>query len=103
MIYVIGISYSTEYAVKGLYENTIGRVFEWIRGTRLTPQDEYARAVLQDYAAFLYTVPWFKYPFREKLDGLEAIENDRVDRLPELTTATARWVRALFEAVRPAG
>ncbi len=34
---------------------------------------------------------------------LEAIENDRVDRLPELTTATARWVRALFEAVRPAG
>ena len=32
MIYVIGISYSTEYAIKGLYENTIGRVFEWIRG-----------------------------------------------------------------------
>src|ERR1700709_937024 len=30
MIYVIGVSYSTEYAIKGLYENTIGRVFEWI-------------------------------------------------------------------------
>ena len=81
MIYVIGISYSTEYAVKGLYENTIGRVFEWIRGTRLTPQDEYARAVLQDYAAFLYTVPWFKYPFREKLDGLEAISAPTPSRL----------------------
>ena len=66
MIYVIGISYSTEYAIKGLYENTIGRVFEWIRGEVRTPQDEYARAVLQDYAAFLYTVPWYKYPFREK-------------------------------------
>src|SRR5438876_10499161 len=73
MIYVIGISYSAEYAVKGLYENTIGRVFEWIRGEKRTPQDDYARAVLQDYAAFLYTVPWFKYPFREKLDGLMAI------------------------------
>jgi hypothetical protein len=73
MIYVIGISYSAEYAIKGLYENTIGRVFEWIRGEQRTPQDDYARAVLQDYAAFLYTVPWFKYPFREKLDGLTAI------------------------------
>ena len=81
MIYVIGISYSTEYAIKGLYENTIGRVFEWIRGDRLTPQDEYARAVLQDYAAFLYTVPWFKYPFRDKLDGLEAISTPTPSRL----------------------
>jgi hypothetical protein len=81
MIYVIGISYSTEYAIKGLYENTIGRAFEWIRGDRLTPQDEYARAVLQDYAAFLYTVPWFKYPFREKLDGLEAISASTPSRL----------------------
>ena len=73
MIYVIGISYSAEYAIKGLYENTIGRVFEWIRGDKRTPQDEYARALLQDYAAFLYTIPWYKYPFREKLDGLMAI------------------------------
>ena len=32
MIYVIGVSYSVEYAIKGFYENTIGRVFEWIRG-----------------------------------------------------------------------
>jgi hypothetical protein len=73
MIYVIGVSFSAEYAIKGAYENTIGRVFEWIRGEKRTPQDEYARAVLQDYAAFLYTIPWYKYPFREKLDGLMAI------------------------------
>ncbi len=75
MIYIIGISYSVEYAVKGFYENTIGRVFEWIRGDKRTPQDEFGRAVLQDYAAFLYTVPWYKYPFREKLDGLTAISS----------------------------
>src|SRR5206468_10260541 len=70
---IIGISSSTEYAIKGLYENTVGRVFEWIRGETRTPQDDYARAVLQDYAAFLYTIPWYKYPFGEKLDGLMAI------------------------------
>src|SRR6266550_235078 len=66
MIYVIGVSYSAEYAIKGIYENSIGRVTEWIRGKVRTPQDEYARAVLQDYAAFLYTIPWYKYPFGEK-------------------------------------
>ncbi|HWP18910.1 MAG TPA: TetR/AcrR family transcriptional regulator [Burkholderiaceae bacterium] len=32
---------------------------------------------------------------------LEAIEQDRVDRLAELTAPTARWVRLLFEAERP--
>jgi hypothetical protein len=73
MIYVIGISYSAEYAIKAIYENTIGRITEWIRGAARTPQDNYARAVLQDYAAFLYTIPWYKFPFREKLDGLMAI------------------------------
>jgi hypothetical protein len=75
MIHVIGVSYSVEYAVKGIYENTIGRAFEWIRGEKRTPQDEFGRAVLQDYAAFLYTIPWYKYPFREKLDGLLAISS----------------------------
>ena len=82
MIYVIGISYSAEYALKGLYENTIGRVTEWIRGEARTPQDEYARAVLQEYAAFLYTVPWYKYPFGEKLSGLFAI-----------SAPTPSWIR----------
>jgi hypothetical protein len=73
MIYVIGVSYSAEYAIKGLYENTIGHVTEWIRGPARTPQDDYARGVLQAYAAFLYTIPWYKYPFRDKLNGLMAI------------------------------
>src|SRR6266849_5630353 len=73
MIYVIGVSYSAEYAIKGIYENTIGRITEWIRGPARTPQDDYARTVLQDYAAFLYTIPWYKYPFGEKLHGLMAI------------------------------
>jgi hypothetical protein len=88
MIYIIGVSYSIEYAIKGIYENTIGRVFEWIRGDKRTPQDDYARAVLQDYAAFLYTVPWYKYPFREKLDGFMAISTP--------TPSTARTIERGF-------
>lgn len=81
MIYVIGISYSAEYAIKGLYENTFGRVFEWIRGEKRTPQDDYARSVMQDYAGFLCTVPWYKFPFRDKLDGLMAISAPTPSRL----------------------
>jgi hypothetical protein len=92
MIYIIGISYSLEYAVKGFYENTIGRVFEWIRGQKRTPQDEFGRAVLQDYAAFLYTVPWYKYPFREKLDGLMAISAPTPSSLRSWS-ATSRLAR----------
>ena len=88
MIYIIGVSYTIEYAIKGAYENTIGRVFEWIRGEKRTPQDDYARAVLQDYAAFLYTVPWYKYPFREKLDGFMAISTP--------TPSTARTIERGF-------
>ena len=88
MIYIIGVSYSIEYAIKGAYENTIGRVFEWIRGDKRTPQDDYARAVLQDYAAFLYTVPWYKYPFREKLNGFMAISTP--------TPSTARTIERGF-------
>ena len=37
--------------------------------------------MLQDYAAFLYTIPWYKYPFREKLDGLMAISAPTPSRL----------------------
>src|SRR5712671_3827875 len=81
MIYVIGVSYSAEYAIKGFYENTIGRITEWIRGPVRTPQDDYARAVLQDYAAFLYTIPWYKYPFGEKLHGLMAISSPTPSRV----------------------
>ena len=89
MIYVIGVSYSIEYAIKGLYENTIGRVFEWIRGEQAHARRTiYARAVLQDYAAFLYTVPWYKYPFRDKLNGFMAISTP--------TPSTARTIERGF-------
>ncbi len=70
MIYVIGISYSAEFAVKGIYEKTIGRLFEWIRGPEPVAEDIYARSVVQDYGAFLHTIPWYLYPFGEKLSGL---------------------------------
>ncbi len=69
-LYVIGLSFSVEYAVKGIYENTIGRLTEWARGPKATVEDGYARAVLQDYGSFLHEVPWYRYPFGDTLIGL---------------------------------
>lgn len=70
MIYVIGVSYTLEMAVKGAYENTIGRLTEWLRGPAPAAEDVYARTVAQEYAAFLHQVPWYDFPFMDKLAGL---------------------------------
>ena len=67
MIYTIGVSFSAEYAIKGAYENTLGRLTEWIRGSDLTDEDRFSHFVAQDYAKFLYAIPWYKYPFADKL------------------------------------
>ncbi|HVY20659.1 MAG TPA: hypothetical protein VHA70_11370 [Bauldia sp.] len=70
MIYVIGLSYTFEFLIKGAYENTIGRITEWLRGPTPTAEDNYARRVVQDYGAFLNQIPWYQYPFMDKLRGL---------------------------------
>jgi hypothetical protein len=69
MLAVIGSSFSIEYAIKALYENTIGRAAEWLGG-RETPEDAYAHATAVEYGAFMHTVPWYEFPFRQKLAGL---------------------------------
>lgn len=66
---VIGTSFSAEFAVKGIWENTIGRVSEWIGGSQ-TPEDVYAAKIAQEYGAFIPTVPWFEFPFGQKFIGL---------------------------------
>jgi hypothetical protein len=63
MLYIIGVSFSGEMAVKGLYETTVGRLTAWLRGPERTPDDRYAIRVAEDYAAFLRQTPWYEYPF----------------------------------------
>ena len=70
MLSFIGTSFSVEYAVKGFYENTAGRFTEWLRGPTLTGEDRYASTVAREYADFLDTIPWYEFPFSEKLAGL---------------------------------
>lgn len=66
---VIGTSFSVEYVVKGVWENTIGRISEWVSGSQ-TEEDMYAAKVAQEYGAFIPTNPWYQFPYGEKFVGL---------------------------------
>jgi hypothetical protein len=69
MLAVIGSSFSIEYAIKGLYENTAGRLTEWISGHD-TPEDTYAQQTAAEYGTFMHTVPWYEFPFLQKIGVL---------------------------------
>jgi hypothetical protein len=67
MLHIIGVSFSAEMAVKGLWETTVGRLTAWLRGGEKTPEDLFALKVANEYAAFLYQTPWYEFPFAAKL------------------------------------
>ena len=70
MLWVIGVSYSVEYTLKGLYENTIGRVSEWLAGHEQVDEDRYAYRVAKEYADFTHLRPWYEFSFWSRLKGL---------------------------------
>lgn len=70
MLWVIGTSFTVEYTLKGLYENTVGRVSEWLAGGKQVDEDRYAWKVAKEYADFTHVRPWYEYGFWSKLVGL---------------------------------
>lgn len=70
MLVVIGTSFTFEYALKSLYENTVGRVTGFMSGGQPTAEDVYAYKVAQDYADFVLVRPFYEYSFAKQLGGL---------------------------------
>ncbi|MEZ4862281.1 MAG: hypothetical protein R3C14_13280 [Caldilineaceae bacterium] len=70
MLYVIGASFTLENGTKGIYEGTIGRFTEWISSDELTPEDALARQYAKEYGDFIHAIPWFDFPYLEKLRAL---------------------------------
>ena len=62
-IYVIGVSFSAELALKAIYEETVGRVFVALRGPARTPLEALSADQAGDYAKFLQQVPWYQWDF----------------------------------------
>jgi hypothetical protein len=69
MLVVIGVSTSVENTLKGLYENTAGRLTEWLATTD-TPEDRFAAKTAADYAQFIHTVPFYDFDYASRLSAL---------------------------------
>ena len=63
MLVVIGTSFTIEYGIKGVYENTIGRLTEWTGGSEPTDEDRYSAQVAHNYAVFVEDRPFYEFPF----------------------------------------
>lgn len=70
MLGVIGLSYSVEYSLKWAYEGSVGRFSAWTAGGRMTAEDRFAHEVAADYAKFIHTIPWYRYPYAAQLRRL---------------------------------
>lgn len=71
MLAVIGTSFTVEYALKGAYENTVGRLTE-PANDEMTEEDRYAAGVAQHYGLFVQDRPFYEFPFFVALRGLWA-------------------------------
>ena len=78
MLYTIGVSFTAEMLVKGLYEKTVGRLSLWLSGWP-SADDRHAAAVQQRYGAFMHQTPWYAFPFGEALAGLWRTSEDEYD------------------------
>lgn len=67
MIMVIATSTTIEYALRSIYENTLGRVSWLLDGGRLTDEDRYGAKVAQEYVDFIRQEPWYLFDFRARL------------------------------------
>jgi hypothetical protein len=60
---VLGGSFALEYAIRGAYEQTIGRLSEWTSSHELVEEDAYAARVAREYADFVYIRPFYEFHF----------------------------------------
>jgi hypothetical protein len=70
MLVVIGLSTAIEYGIKGLYENTVGRLFELNMPPGGTAEDRYAASVAIAYLDLIERRGWYEFSFATALKGL---------------------------------
>lgn len=109
LVYVIGISFTAELAMKALYEETAGRLFAALRGPAHSPLDDLSARQAADYAAFLRQTPWYRWDFEADVRALESARTDALrDRerrfaLGAEFSAKATYARLIAQAVAATG
>jgi FAD/FMN-containing dehydrogenase len=93
MIWVIGVSYTVEYVVKGLYEGSVGQLTEWWSGDgwKTNAQDRYYATVASDYGHFIHHTPWYAFPFGERRGDFWAADNEKMS-IRGLERSVSVWV-----------
>jgi len=69
MLGVVGASFTAEHVLKGMYENSIGRLTERFASAD-TDEDRFAAQTAQEYGRFMRTARWYQFPFSSKISGL---------------------------------
>ncbi len=90
MIGVIGGSYSLELALKGLYENSIGKITEFTSSKTRIKEDDLMADIYQDYASYVHIYPWYEYSFLSKLKSFWK-DSDLVGK-----NMIRKWERKIF-------
>jgi hypothetical protein len=93
MLAVIGCSFSIEYLIRSLYENTVGRFTEWSSSHEAVEEDLYSNRVAREYADFVHIRPFYEFSFWERFKGLWS-ENKVWGRHP-----VRKWERRAFLSV----
>jgi hypothetical protein len=70
ILWTIAVSFSVEYGVIGLYENSIGQITEKLNCNYKTIEDTYVDAVAVAYGDSLNQTPWYDFPYTQALSGL---------------------------------
>lgn len=70
MLGVIGESTAIEYGLKGIYETTIGRLFELNMPEGGTAEDRYAAVVADQYVDLIERRGWYEFSFMRAFKGL---------------------------------
>lgn len=91
--YIIGINHSLEYILKGLYENSIGRIMEFFAPAEKTAEQRFAQDYFADYSSFMVNAPWYRYPFSERQQQLwSSVDRDGPGQI-------RKWERRLLLSV----
>ncbi|MCZ8295458.1 MAG: hypothetical protein O9254_00860 [Rhodobacteraceae bacterium] len=100
LVYVIGVSFTAEMLMKGLYEETLGRLATALRGPGRAPLDDLSAEQAARYALFLQQVPWYRYDFRADARALAAAATEVLrDRERALALGLEHRARAAYAGV----
>lgn len=77
MLNIIGISFTVEYTLKGIYEKTIGRIFSWFSNGQKSDEEKIIEKANEAYGQFIFDEPWYKFNFLNWVKKIWSVSNTK--------------------------